>query len=602
MGKLFEEIKRRKVFRVAAMYAVVAWVLIQIVDTLFPALQLPSWTITFVTLLLIVGFPIAVILAWAYEVTPEGFNNEAIVQPTTTVSATAAQPINYVILAIVLLVAGFQITDRFLFSAIQSTESITISNTASEQTSRLSVGFPDGVLYQLASGNGKEIALSPDGSELVFRVGDNEGSTLVRRSLDQRILVPIQGTENPRLPFYSPDGASVAFFSGGYLKRVTLDGRSPVNITQSMSGISSGLWVGSEIYYSTRDRLSKLFRVSATANSETEPFEVPLDDSLATASVISELAYVPATQELLLSLTSVGNQAESIVILNQQTWETEQILNNARLVAFMDNDLLVFVQDRNLMAARFDPAGRRVGVAVPVLEDFTWSVSNLRPQIVSSSNGTIAYVAESESPIPAKLNWVDEKGNRTPLGELPPSSALSKLSPDGRLAVIATDSIPNRIFLWDMVLQVPFGVEIENGLYPSWHPDGKHIIFTKLNNAFQEDTIIKRNIEDGSEQALFSSEDYLFTPFVLADGETLLFATGNSENDGIYLRLPGQTEPQLIVENAIAPVVSHNEQWMSYILDGSIFVARFPSGTEPRRVSVDPSIVLTETPCFLMQP
>ena len=67
MGNLFEEFKRRKVFRVAAVYAVVSWVLIQVADTVLPALQMPDWTVSFVTVLFILGFPIAVILAWAYE-------------------------------------------------------------------------------------------------------------------------------------------------------------------------------------------------------------------------------------------------------------------------------------------------------------------------------------------------------------------------------------------------------------------------------------------------------------------------------------------------------------------------------------------------------
>lgn len=53
----WEELKRRKVIKVAVAYAVVAWVLVQVADTFFPALQLPEWTLTFVAALLILGFP-----------------------------------------------------------------------------------------------------------------------------------------------------------------------------------------------------------------------------------------------------------------------------------------------------------------------------------------------------------------------------------------------------------------------------------------------------------------------------------------------------------------------------------------------------------------
>ena len=105
MGKLFEELKRRKVLRVAAVYAVVAWLLIQVAETVLPALQIPQWTVSFVIVLFLLGFPIAVILAWAYEVSPEVIKPDHQVQASSGLQATSAQPINYLILVIVLLVA-----------------------------------------------------------------------------------------------------------------------------------------------------------------------------------------------------------------------------------------------------------------------------------------------------------------------------------------------------------------------------------------------------------------------------------------------------------------------------------------------------------------
>lgn len=71
MNSLFQELKRRQVIKVAAVYAVVAWVLIQVADTILPALQLPDWTITFFTVFFMLGFPIAIVLAWAFELAPD---------------------------------------------------------------------------------------------------------------------------------------------------------------------------------------------------------------------------------------------------------------------------------------------------------------------------------------------------------------------------------------------------------------------------------------------------------------------------------------------------------------------------------------------------
>ncbi len=72
LGTFFKELRRRKVFQVAVVYAVVGWILIQVADTIVPRLHLPDWTPTLVIFLVIIGFPIALIVAWAFELTPEG--------------------------------------------------------------------------------------------------------------------------------------------------------------------------------------------------------------------------------------------------------------------------------------------------------------------------------------------------------------------------------------------------------------------------------------------------------------------------------------------------------------------------------------------------
>jgi TolB-like protein/Flp pilus assembly protein TadD len=72
MSGFFEEVKRRKVYRVAAAYIIAAGFIIQIGSAVFPVWELPNWTFRFVVALLLIGFPIALILAWAYDITPQG--------------------------------------------------------------------------------------------------------------------------------------------------------------------------------------------------------------------------------------------------------------------------------------------------------------------------------------------------------------------------------------------------------------------------------------------------------------------------------------------------------------------------------------------------
>ena len=71
-SSFFTELKRRNVYKVAVAYAVVGWLIAQIATQIFPFLEIPNWAIRLVILLIVIGFPIALVIAWAFELTPEG--------------------------------------------------------------------------------------------------------------------------------------------------------------------------------------------------------------------------------------------------------------------------------------------------------------------------------------------------------------------------------------------------------------------------------------------------------------------------------------------------------------------------------------------------
>ena len=81
MSSFFSELKRRNVFRVGIAYTVVAWVLVQIAETTFPHLNIPDWSTTLLIVFIAAGFPIALLFAWAFEITPEGLNEAGYKSP-----------------------------------------------------------------------------------------------------------------------------------------------------------------------------------------------------------------------------------------------------------------------------------------------------------------------------------------------------------------------------------------------------------------------------------------------------------------------------------------------------------------------------------------
>ncbi len=106
------ELKRRNVYRVAIAYAVVAWLLMQIATQVFPFLEIPNWAIRLVIMLIVIGFPIALVIAWAFELTPEGIKRTEDVDLSPTLTRKTGRKLDFFIIAVLLLVIGILLFQR----------------------------------------------------------------------------------------------------------------------------------------------------------------------------------------------------------------------------------------------------------------------------------------------------------------------------------------------------------------------------------------------------------------------------------------------------------------------------------------------------------
>jgi len=79
--RFLAELKRRNVYKVAVAYAIVAWLLIQAASIFFPAFDAPPWVMKIFIIGIVLGFPVALVLSWAFEITPEGIKRESEVPP-----------------------------------------------------------------------------------------------------------------------------------------------------------------------------------------------------------------------------------------------------------------------------------------------------------------------------------------------------------------------------------------------------------------------------------------------------------------------------------------------------------------------------------------
>jgi TolB-like protein/Tfp pilus assembly protein PilF len=106
------ELKRRNVFRIAAAYVLVAWIIMQVTDLAAPALRLPAWVPSLVVFLLLIGLPVALLLAWAFEVTPEGIQKTKDIPLGQNISRFGGRKLDFVVIGLLIGVIFMLIIDR----------------------------------------------------------------------------------------------------------------------------------------------------------------------------------------------------------------------------------------------------------------------------------------------------------------------------------------------------------------------------------------------------------------------------------------------------------------------------------------------------------
>lgn len=106
LKKFFVELQRRNVYKVAVAYGVVSWLLIQIATQLFPVFEIPNWASRMVVFVLLLGFPVALVLAWAYDLTPEGIQRADEFDPSKPIVHSGERTLNFIIIGVLLTVIG----------------------------------------------------------------------------------------------------------------------------------------------------------------------------------------------------------------------------------------------------------------------------------------------------------------------------------------------------------------------------------------------------------------------------------------------------------------------------------------------------------------
>ncbi len=427
------------------------------------------------------------------------------------------------------------------------------------------------------------LAISPDGSKIVY-VADIDGTTqLYLRLLNQVQVMPIPGTEGAYYPFFSPDGQWVGFFSSNELKKVFLAGGAPVSLCSVYLSFGATWGTDDKIVFSSSDA-RKLWWISASGGAPHLITDEPGDYLWPEFLPDGEAVIVNDWSRKLLLVFVASGKKKALNIDG----------SNAKYVA---NEYLVYNRDGRLEAIGFD-ADAQVVTAAPVLvldgiriESLVWAA-----QCTIARNGTLVYlpgVFEQKS----NLVWLDRSGQVESLPYPAEIYGNFQLSPDGqRLAIEIFQGDKPNVWLYNLVQQSRFKLTLEgNNQWPVWSPDGKFIAF-ETDRTGQSAIFVKSADRKGEAKLVEGSDEseigegYLPTSWS-PDGKVLILNNFGAGDIG-SLQMGTTGTPQRLINSPFqewAAAFSPDGHWLAYTSDEQgkfdAYVAPYPPTGETLQVS-----------------
>jgi serine/threonine-protein kinase len=479
VASVWEELKRRNVVKVALAYVIVGWLLAQVAEFATETFGAPDWVLQIFVVFLVLGLPLAVILAWAYEMTPAGLRKTKEVDPDRSDTRSTGRQSHYAIVGV--LAAAFiaavwlQILDVAPPKEVASEVEQRVENRSDESTYSYHFGLtfpteaPLALIGAAELGIGRRaFAISPDGTKIVY-VGDHDGSyQLYLRELDGHDARALPGTENGYGPFFSPNSAWVGFFVKNELRKVRIDGGGSVIVGEATNP-NGGVWREDDQIIVATDEGGKLVRIPAQGGD----VEILYDDEL----YASFPNILPGGSDILLAF-GIGDQSW-IAVLDTKTREVETLPVTGEEARYA-NGFLFYTEGNNLHATRFDPLTLVLGsVAVPVLTDLRVEIYGVGQWSVSE-NGTLLYVSGTSAGS-NPFHWTSGTGSQAI--DLPVRKRGSfEISPDGqRLAVLEHAAGASDIWVYNFARDQPRKLTIDgqNSSPLFWMPDGESLIYHK---------------------------------------------------------------------------------------------------------------------------
>ena len=445
----------------------------------------------------------------------------------------------------------------------------------------------------LGSEVGPDVALSSDGTRLIFAARDDEGRTsLFTRRLDQPTVTRLAGTEGGRVPFLSPDGRWVGFWADGKLKRTPVDGGSPVILCDATDVLGAS-WGEDGQIIAALNPTGKLWRIPGNGGTPQVVVDLVPDSA---APVWPQV--LPGGRAVLYAvLARSGADRANVEARTLPNGERRVLIRGGTFPQYLPNGYLTYVNQGTLYAVPFDAERLEVrGAAVPVLDDVAYSRTFGYAHASIAGTGTLVYRRSAGGGLMV-VATLDRSGRSTPLAAAPGRYNWARVSPDGR-RVAFTNVESGSTSLWVMDLRDQTARRIagvsadQSGL--TWWQDSRRLLMGGRAGMSWVD------VERSGAPRRLSTSATIQVPWSLAPDGRLAYYELNprtgfdlwtapvaASDTGLALGAP----QRFVGTNAFEayPAFSPDGRWIAYSSNESgpyeIYVRPFPDGGAATRVS-----------------
>lgn len=440
------------------------------------------------------------------------------------------------------------------------------------------------------------VAISPDGTHVVY-VAERGGRTqLFVRPMDGLIASPMAGTVDAISPFFSPDSQWVAFFAQGKLKKVPLAGGPPITICDADIGFGGSWGIDDRIVFAPTTG-SALSQVSAQGGT---PTRVTTMDTERGEFSHRWPQLLPDGRTVLFTVGTLGSWDDAEIVAQPLTTRRRQtLIKGGTHPHYLPTGHLMYARGGTMMAVAFDAAalaitGTPVGVLDSVQESFDGAA-----QISVSHSGTVVYVPGASQGTSRRLMGVDRSGRVAPLAAPPRAYASPRVSPEGRQVIVTISGATEDIWLHDVaagtLTQLTF--EADNSS-PIWTRDGERVTFSS-NRAGALNLFIGRADGSGAPERLTSSDHIQLPGSWSPDGAVLAFVELHpvTGRDIMLLRYRGDRSVQPFLATPFHesnPQFSPDGRWVAYVSNESgrneVYVRPLAGSSQKWQVSTNGGI------------